>query len=348
MYRLVTEIPNDQAKSYITDVAFHPDGGLYAVVYRDLNQIRLYDAATHSLVRTYRNPQAGLDWPHGAVMTDNHLIVSNKHHLMNRPSVLNVYRIGDSSDEPAAVFPTPVKNLRLAHSLAACGGIVLVTYYGKGIRALVSYRFDDETGTLTGPVDLVDGWFGEHGNPKGVCFNREGNKVLVSVVSEKPPDYRYKIHLLVSLFREERGMQRFLRLLGSKFKKKNKAASPVNGLAVFDVGKDGALSKSPSRVLPETKLSRLENISIAGEVCAVSDAVNNSVKLYRLDEECFPGAPVQVIAEGLFFPHDACLSPDSKLLVVSSYGVEILNGYPQWDQFLEPRQDKLSIYRRTD
>ncbi|MGR9074134.1 MAG: hypothetical protein ACU833_13820 [Gammaproteobacteria bacterium] len=348
MYRLVTEIPNDQAKSYITDVAFHPGGGLYAVVYRDLNQIRLYDAATHTLVRSYRNPQAGLDWPHGAVMTERHLIVSNKHNPMNRPSVLNVYRLDDSSDAPAAVFPTPVKNLRLAHSLAVCGGIVLATYYGKGIRALVSYRFDDETGTLTGPVDLVDGWFGEHGNPKGVCLNREGTKALVSVVSEKPPDYRYKIRRFVRLFREERGMQRFLRLLGSKLKKKNKAASPVNGLAVFDVGQDGALSKTPSRVLSEPEFCRLENISIAGEVCAVSDAVNNAVKLYRLDEACFPGVPVQVITEGLFFPHDACLSPDNKLLVVANYGLEILNGSPQWDQFLEPRQDKLSIYQRPN
>lgn len=95
-YRFVSDICNDQGASTIPDVAFHPNGCTFAASYKENNQIRVYDSSTKAILRTYQNPEAQLDFPHGVVITNRHIIVSNKHNPANKPSTLHVYRVGES------------------------------------------------------------------------------------------------------------------------------------------------------------------------------------------------------------------------------------------------------------
>ena len=304
MYRFVSEILNDQDSSFIPDVAFHPDGCMFAVSYRQNNQIRVYDSSTQCLLRTYRNPEARLDWPQGVAITNRHIIVSNKPYHTTKPGILNVYRVGDPSEEPLTVFTTPVKHLREAHSFAVHNGRLLVTYCGKGKlkgRAIASYSFDDETGKISGPTSILESCFIMQRNPKGLCFNEEGTKVIVTF-------------------------------------------SDSNGMAIFDVDEDGVLSKAPVQTLQGSQFSRPENLSTAKGLCAIANTTNNTVNLYNYNGDHFPDSPVQVIRDHLSFPHDACLSPDKKMLVVSNFGLNVVNGEPQWRSFLHPRNDKLTFY----
>ena len=175
MYRFVSENYNDQGSSRIPDVAFHPDGCTFTVSYKDNNHICVYDSSTQSLLRTYRNPEARLDWPHGVTMTNRHIIVSNKLNtkcVPRKPSVFNVYRIGEPSGEPITVFTTPVKYLGEAHSFAVHNGRLLVTYCGEhNPWAVVTYSFDDETGKY--PDQLA---FSNRGSP---CMEHPKDCVLM-------------------------------------------------------------------------------------------------------------------------------------------------------------------------
>lgn len=144
MYRFVTEIHNDQGSSTIPDVAFHPDGRTFVVSYKENNQICIYDSSTLSLLRTYQNPEAKLDWPHGVVVTSRHIIVSNKIKSKRKPdppAVFNVYRIGESSEKPITVFNTPKQysGLGEAHSLDVHNGRLLASYSGS--KECVGYCF---------------------------------------------------------------------------------------------------------------------------------------------------------------------------------------------------------------
>ena len=304
MYRFVSEIHNDQDSSYIPDVAFHPNGSMFAASYRDNNQVRVYDSSTRSLLRTYRNPEASLDFPHGVTITNRHIIVSNKLDPTDRPSILNVYGIDNPSEEPLTVFPTPIKHLREAHSLAVHNGRLVITYCNRGsvqCASIVSYSFDDETGEISGPTSVLDSEFVIQGDPKGICFNEDGTKVIITLTG-------------------------------------------LNGMAIFDVDDDGILSKMPVQILNGPQFSRPENISFAKGSCAIANTTNNSVNLYNYNGDYFPGSPVQVVRDHLSFPHDACLSPDKKLLVATNYGLVVIKGQPQWKNFLNPRNDKLTFY----
>lgn len=352
-YSFVTEIHNHRGSSYIPDVSFSPNGSMYAVTYQDNNEIRVYDTFTHSLHRTYRNPDAQLDWPHGVLVTDRHIIVSNKHNPNDKPSTLNVYRLSDSSSKPVNSFVTPLKYLREAHSFAIHNGRLLATYCGRGIGAILSYNFDDESGTISGPVSVLESWFEEHGEPKGVCFNEEGTKVLVTMAREKPTGYKYKINRISRLLREDHGFQRAVEILRTKYKAlkvslknpKNKYVKHSDGVAIFNVNASGMLSSEPVQILDESHFCRLENVSIAKDVCAVANPMNDTVAIYNFDGENLCDSPEQVLHEHLAFPHDACLSPDRKHLVVSNYGICVMNGNVMWKNFLEPRSDKLTIFK---
>lgn len=314
--------------------------------------MRVYDSTTKDLLRVYQNPEAQLDFPHGLVMTNRHIILSNKHRNINLPSRFNVYRIGDPSAKPVTVFTTPVKHLREAHSLTLRDGLLLVTYSGKGIGAIVSYRFDDEEGKISGPISILKSYFAAHGNPKGVCFNKEGTKVVVTLGTAKLTDYISKLLRINRLLKEKGGIRRTIKIVLSKFTKLNldqnnksdKAINHSNGVVIFDVDENGVLSKTPVQTLLRSRFCRLENVSIVKDLCILADPVNNAVYIYNFDGDHFPDSPVQVIQDHLSFPHDACLSPDKKMLVVSNYGMAVVNDRPQWGKFLHPRSDKLTIY----
>ena len=53
--------------------------------------------------------------------------------------------------------------------------------------AIVSYGFNEETGKITGPLDKTESWFSEYGDSKGICFNADGTKILVTLGRASPP-----------------------------------------------------------------------------------------------------------------------------------------------------------------
>jgi len=350
-YHFVSEIHNDQSSSTIPDVAFNPSGCMFAVTYKDNNEVRIYDSSTQTLLRTYQNPEAQLDWPHGVVMTNRHIIVSNKHNPTNKPSTFTVYRVGGPSEKPITVFRTPVKHLREAHSLTVHNGRLLVTYCGKDIwaRAIVSYRFDDEEGKISGPTSIIESWFAEHGEPKGVCFNEEGTKVIATFYAGKPTGFIYKIRRAKRMLREKGGPRKLIKIALSKFTKPyiGQKKKSDTGVVMFDVEENGELSNAPIQTLQGSQFSRPENITIVKDTYAIIDAVNDAVSLYNFDGDHLPDSPVQVIRDRLSFPHDACLSPDKKMLVVTNYGIDVDGDHPQWGRFIHPRSDKLTIYELT-
>ncbi|MEN8131041.1 MAG: hypothetical protein ABFS45_12770 [Pseudomonadota bacterium] len=327
---------------------------MFAVTYRDNNQVRVFDSSTYRLLRTYQNPEAQLDWPHGLTVTDKHIIVSNKHNSPNKPSIFNIYRIDDPSGEPAKVFTTPIEHLRVAHSHALKSQRLLVTYAGGAFPALASYRFDDETGEISGPIDSQESWFKTSGKPKGVCFNDDGTKAFVTFITEKRVKYRFfnKYQKARNLLRKKNGARNLIRVLLSEPRKlftgfKTRGGSTdrlANGIAIFDVDENGMLSKEPVQTILKSDYCRLENINIAEGLCAVADAVNGKVELYELDGDAFPEKPTQVIQENLFFPHDACLSPDRKILVIANDGIEVKDTQIRWYSFVQPRGDNVKIY----
>jgi WD40 repeat protein len=352
MYNFLSEIQGDGEKTYIADVAFHPNGSMFAVSYMK-DQIRLFDSSTRTLLRTYRNRESRLDWPHGLLLTSRHIIVSNKLRPHGKPSTLNVYRIDDPSDKPVTTFTTPIEHLKEAHSLTLHGQRLLSTYSGQDSRAIVSYHFDDETGEISGPIDILESWFVEHGEPKGICFNEEGTKVIVSFVTEKkkkPSTVPIKFQNAKALLEEQNGAKKLIRKVLSKSvnlllnHKEDRTNNITNGMAIFNVDENGILSHEPNQVLLSSDYCRLENISIVGNLCAVADPLNDTVKLYNFDGDHIPNKPTQVIQDHLSFPHDACLSPDKKMLVITNYGLQVIDDEVQWNNFLEPRRDNIAIY----
>jgi len=319
MYRFVSEIINDQGSSNIPDVAFHPDGGMFAVSYKDINQIRVYDSSTRSLLRTYRNPEARLDWPHGVTMTNRHIIVSNKHNPTSKPSTFNVYRVADPSLEPHTVFTTPVKHLCEVHSLTVHNGRLLATYCGKsfGKRAIVSYRFDDEEGKISGPTSVHKSCFINQRNPKGLCFNEEGTKVIVTLMKAKVNggfEHLFKKAMSVAMERsieisDKLRIRKYLRrtrkfvllkltnsYIGQN-KKTDKTIDNYFGVAIFDVDEDGVLSKEPVQTLLGSQFSRPENVSVAKGLCAITNSISETVNLYNFFLEVFLILPDQTIKE---------------------------------------------------
>jgi len=361
MYRFVSEIHNDQDSSNIPDVAFHPNGCTFAVSYKENNQIRVYDSSTQSILRTYQNPEAKLDWPHGVVVTNRHIIVSNKINSKRKPepsSIFNIYRIGDSSGEPLTVFKTPKQysGLGEAHSLDVHNGRLLATYSGrKNMWAIVSYSFDDETGIISGPTSILDSWFASNGIPKGLCFNNEGTKLIVTIISvnsTKNANYINRFFRRKVIYRPIKIIIHVIKVIRSKFKKQNinqgqnNAVSNTDddGIAIFDVDENGLLSEDPVQTVIGSQFSRPENVNVVRDLCAIPSTINNTIDLYNFNGDYFPDTPIQTIKDHLSFPHDVCFSPDKKILVVTNNGIGIVNGEIQWGKFLQPRSDKLTIF----
>ena len=363
MYQFVTEIYNDQGNSTIPDVAFHPDGRTFVVSYRENNQICIYESSTLSLLRTYQNPEAKLDWPLGLVVTNRHIIVSNKIDSKRKPgppSFFNVYRIGDSSGEPITVFNTPPQysGLGEAHSLDVHNGRLLATYSGKkNVWAIVSYSFDDETGIIYGPTSILKSWFESHGTPKGLCFNKEGTKIIVTIMGlSKHTNIINRFFRRKVIYRPIKIVINFIEVMLSKVKgqvvnksQKNIVSDTDNsGIIIFDVDENGLLAEEPVQTFTGSQFSRPENVNLVGDLCSVSNTTSNTVNLYKYSGDYFPHAPWQTIKDHLSFPHDACLSPDKKMLVVANYGFGVVNGKVQWGKYLKPRSDKLTVFELHD
>ncbi len=352
MYRLTKIIENDGNPSYVPEISFHPDGSIFGVTFEGDNELRIFDARSLALRRRYRNPTACFDGVHGVMFTENHIIVSNSHNL-ERPSQLNVYRQDSDSDAPVATFDTPVPGLVEAHCLALDGDRLVVTYcegWGR-TGGLVCYRFDDDTGVISGPVDSQEQCFARLGDPKGLSFLPGGAQVLVSFNSHRslsPPEYlAFRLQRLWHEVGDSTPRQlsrRFLERLPSR----RRPPLPLlhNGLLVFDIGPDGRFSEAPVRVMIRETYCRLENANCVDDICAVSDSVAHRVYLYDLSSDPLLQAPLQVIDEALSFPHGARLSPDKSLLVVSNFGLNMWKDQVMWGSWATPRQDHIAIFQR--
>ena len=184
VYRLTEVIQNDGAPCLIPDVAFHPSGAYFAVTYQDVNEVRIYESRARKLLHVLRNPESQLDEPHGVFYSENYLVVTNRHRL-KKPSAINVYRNDGSIKKPIQIFQTPFDHLREAHSLALRDGRLVATYCENvgWAGAIVCYGFNQRTGRITNPLDKVETWFSEYGHAKGICFNEDGTKLLVTFES---------------------------------------------------------------------------------------------------------------------------------------------------------------------
>ena len=105
------------------------------------------------------------------------------------------------------------------------------------------------------------------------------------------------------------------------------------------------LSKEPVQSLLKTEFCRLENVHVVDGLCVVSDPINDTVNLYDYDGGNFSDNPVQAIQEHLSFPHGVRLSPDKKMLAITNNGLLVINEKPQWGNYIQPRADKITIYK---
>lgn len=353
MYSLSTKIPDDMQINLIPEVAFSPDGSMFAVTHHGSNKVVVFDSSTRAVLRTYQNPGARLDGPHGILITDNHIVVTNTHRL-KRPSSLTIYRLSDSSDQPVSVYEIPYDSLREAHSLAIHDDILVATYNeNKDIDgAIVSFRFDDESGLITEILDIIRMPFETYGEPKGVAFSGDGSSIYFTYVTQKPmtgwPEFARRLRSARKEWTRT-SVSGFTRFVGSNLRKKKNARhlKPPefkNGIVVFDINETGKFSKVPIRTMERDSFCRLENISFAGDTVVMSDTVNGAVYLYDLLEDPDLNTPTHTVTEELNLPHGVKLSPDKAMLVVTNYGLKHKNQVIHWGMMDTPNTSGVFIY----
>jgi WD40 repeat protein len=375
MYRIAEIIEHDGPLSMVVEVSFHPSGSCFAATYENTDEVRIYDSATRKLVQVLRNPDAQLDHPHSLVFTEKYLLVGNVHDLQ-RPGTINVYPVGETITKPIHVFQSPFDHLREPHSLAIRDGILVATYCENRAPtgAIVTYGFDGETGTITGPLDKTESWFSEYGDSKGLCFSADGTKIFVTFESDRHFSAVGKIFSTIRrAFRSlasDLSVSAKLKKLSSKAKSAFGAKRPAgkkpaqpkkpstsiggqatkptkNGIAMFAISADGKIARSPERLLLRRKFCRLENINIFDQTCVVTDVSSRSLSLYDLSRDPSLRAPLQTVKLGKAAPHGAKFSPDGKLLVVSCIGLKIIDREPKFFDWESPRQDKIFVFERA-
>jgi hypothetical protein len=384
MYCIAEIIENDGALSMIGEVSFHPSGSYFAATYETINEVRIYDSRTRKLLQVLRNPESQLDCPHAVLFTEKYLLIANSHNL-KRPGTINVYRNGRTIKKPIQLFQSPFNHLREPHTLAMRDGRLVVTYCENlaPSGAVVSYGFNEETGEITGPLDKTESWFSEYGDTKGICFNAEGTKILVTFESDKKLSIVRKIFSPFALHKDllnrdlpvlDRLMQFSCRAIGSLRRKtfgkgqfvietlsgvhskksvelENHNPGNIkptkNGIAIFSINAEGKIDRSPEQVIVRKKFCRLENIDIFDGTCVITDVANHALFLHDLTQDPKFKKPVQTINVGNAAPHGAKFSPDGRLLVISTLGLKIVNQEPQFCDWELPREDKIFVCERT-
>lgn len=344
----------DNPPSMVPSVAISPSSELFAVSCKNANRVYVYDLASRAVKRDYSNPSGCFDHPHALAMTDRFVIVGNKMDPEDRPATLLVFDIDSPAAEPVCQLVTPVPELREAHSMSLHGDRLLVTYSGTGPGALASYAFDHDTGQIGEMLDISMDWFAGFGAPKGVSFNAAGDRALVSVVSVKAikSTLSQKLGRARWMLSQEQGAARLRRMLGGKLRElltrgrmsTGEDTTQGNGIALFEVGTSGQLSRQPVAVQEMPHYCRMENIHAMGQHCVVADPMRGEVKLFELDNTGLPGRELQALKDGLSFPHDAAIAADGKTLLVSNYGLRVENEKPLWHQFTDPRSDSVSVF----
>lgn len=380
MYRIAESIENEGAPSFISEVSFHPSGSYFAATYESINEVRIFDSRTRKLLQVLENPKSQFDSPHGVLFTEKYLLIANNHRC-KKPGTINVYRNSGTISEPIQTFQSPFNHLHEPHSLAMRDGRLIITYCENlaPSGAVVSYGFDEETGKITGLLDKTESWFSEYGDSKGICFNTDGTKIFVTFESKKQLSiidriYRSFVsdkdlsvsdrlmkfsHKAIYKLRKtilQRGQafnntpRRVRSESSAELKKSNSRniAPTKNGIATFSINAEGKIARSPEKVFVRKNYCRLENIDIFDGTCAVTDLVNHSLLLYDLNQDSNFTNPVQTINLGNATPHGAKFSPDGRLLVISSFGVKVINQEIQWSNQESPREDKIIVFERAN
>ncbi|MBV8426166.1 MAG: hypothetical protein JOZ88_02890 [Hyphomicrobiales bacterium] len=375
MYYVKETIVNDRAPSHIAEISFHPSGSYFAASYEDTNEVRLFDSLTRKHLRTFENPDSLLDRPHGVLLTEKYLLVSNAYDF-SKPGTINVYSSSSTTTKPIQVFQTPFNHLREPHSLAMRNGRLVATYAENVAPsgALVSYAFDEETGQISDALDKTESWFSTYGDPKGICFNGEGTKLFVTFKSNKQISVAKRLFAALASGRDL-PLQTRLMQFGRKLKRKAlqngrafnysliqahsqpsvglekpnpEYVKPArNGIATFAIDAQGRIARHPENVMVRKEFCRLENIDVFDHICAVTDTVNHLLLLYDLTRDQNFTSPFHTANFGKATPHAATFSPDGKLLVISSLGRKVVNqelGFWDWQS---PREDKIFILERS-
>jgi WD40 repeat protein len=380
MYHIAEVIGNDRAHSHVAEISFHPSGSYFAATYENINEVRIFDSRTRKLLHVLENPESKLSNPHGVLFTEKYLLVSNANDLSS-PGTINVYRNDGTIKIPIQVFQTPFDHLREPHSLALRDGRLVATYAENVAPsgAIVSYGFNSETGKITGPLDKTESWFSEYGDPKGLCFNANGTKILVTFKSYKQYSVVGKIvrsfvldaglpvqTQLVNLSnRAIRKLKNKILQIGQSFNRSMKTSPSEtsvelekpnpryvmptkNGVATFSISAEGKIARRPEQLIERKDFCRLENIDIFDGTCAVTDTVNNRLLIYDLAQDQYLTTPIHTVNFGNATPHGAKFSPDGRLLLVSSLGRKIVNQeiifYNVWET---PREDKIYVLERS-
>ena len=386
MYHVVEIIENDRAPSHVAEVSFHPSGSYFAATYEDINEVRIFDSRTRKLLQVLENPEAQIDRPHGVLVTEKYLLISNAFDF-SKPGTINVYRNDSTIKKPIQIFQTPFGHLREPHSLALRDGRLVATYaenHPVPSGAIVSYAFNEETGNITGPLDKTESWFSEYGDPKGICFNADGTKIFVTFRSNKQFSAVRKLFRAITA---ERGqpvptqLMNFSRILKSKMLRSGRAfyysrrevhretsvalekpnpdalekpnpdyVTPnKNGIAVFSINAQGKIARRPEEVSVRKDFCRLENIDIFDGTCAVTDPVNHTLLLYDLTQDQNFTSPFRTVNFGKATPHAATFSPDGRFLVISSLGRKIINQDLRFRvvDWESPREDKIFVLERS-
>jgi WD40 repeat protein len=376
MYRLAEIIENDGAPSFVSELSFHPSGSCFAATYEQLDEVRIYDSQTRKLLQVLRNPESEFDHPHGVLFTEKFLLVSNTHNLQ-RPGTINVYRNGGTVTKPIQLFESPFNHLREPHTLATRGGRLVITYCEvPPSGAIVCYGFNEETGKITGPLDKTETWFSDYGDPKGICFNADGTKILVTFESDRPSVVGKMLRSLAdedlpvsdrlmkfshkainkstnTILQRGRSfinrVRRVRRKESVELEKPNRPSIPPtkNGIATFSINAKGKIARTPDQVIVRKNFCRLENIHTFDGTCVITDQANNSVFLFDLSRDPKFMNPIQIINLGRAAPHGAKFSPDGRLLITSCLGVKVVNQEPRWSEWESPREDKIFVFERA-
>jgi hypothetical protein len=378
MYRIAQIIENDGAPSYVGEVSFHPSGSYFAATYENINEVRIFDSRTRKLLQVLENPESRFDRPHGVLLTEKYLLISNTHNLKG-PGTINVYRNGSTVTKPMQIFQSPFNHLREPHSLAIRDGKLVITYSENlaPSGAIVSYGFNEETGKITGPLDKTESWFSEYGDSKGICFNADGTKIFVTFESDKQlsivgkifqsfasdKDLPVSAKLMKFSYRAINKLRRKSSQRGQAFnntlrrvrgeatveleKPNLQSMIPTkNGIATFSINAEGKIARRPEQVIVFKDFCRLENIDIFDDTCVVTDLVNHSLFLYDLTQDPKFTKPVQTINLGNATPHGAKFSPDGRSLIISCLGCKVVNQEPQFLDWESPREDKIVVFER--
>lgn len=329
MPRVRAQIPNHGPKSLISEVAFSPDGRILGATFMNSNEVCLYDAESLSLIRTFRNPDSLLNEPHGIWLTQRHLIITN---IGVHPTEFRIFRLDDDSGTPVQTYTGPFGQLAEGHSLALRGRRLVVTYAERWDKkgAIVSYDYDDECGRIIGPLDIEEQWFRRYGDAKGVCFNETGDAIYVTFISDN-----------LDMSRPRRTLKEFVK---NTLSRGHLGRTWRNGIAVFGIDPAGRFTRTPLRTKVFDEYCRLENIQIRGHHAVVTDTMSGRVFCYDLQSDPAFTAPQQVLTDGLVFPHGVCFSPDGRTLVVTDYGIQVVNRKVHWRSFVEPRKDRIVLF----